>query len=206
MLIEFKNVNFNNMITYPDIEIEAEQVTFISGESGSGKSTLLKLINGVASPASGDITIEGKDILSWDTMDLRKKYLLAGQSVYLFDKTIRQNFEEFYRYRDLPAPADKEIQHYLSICCADFPLDSYCTHMSGGERQRVYIAICLSLKPEVLMLDEPTSALDSNTAGLLMQNLSSFCRNNHITLIVVSHDLTLPEQFADRVISLKGGD
>ena len=204
MLIEAKKVNFKNILNYPDIEIESEHVTFICGDSGSGKSTFLKLINGVVSPLSGNIIIEGKNISDLNTVELRKEYLLVSQSVYLFDKTIKKNYEEFYRYRDLPTPEDKAIQYYLTLCCADFSLDSYCPTMSGGERQRVYIAICLSFKPKVLMLDEPTSALDSHTANLLMQNINTFCRNNHITLIVVSHDISLADKFADKVITLEG--
>jgi ABC-type cobalamin/Fe3+-siderophores transport systems, ATPase components len=204
VLIEAKKVNFKNILNYPDIEIESEHVTFICGDSGSGKSTFLKLINGVVSPLSGNIIIEGKNISDLNTVELRKEYLLVSQSVYLFDKTIKKNYEEFYRYRDLPTPEDKAIQYYLTLCCADFSLDSYCPTMSGGERQRVYIAICLSFKPKVLMLDEPTSALDSHTANLLMQNINTFCRNNHITLIVVSHDISLADKFADKVITLEG--
>ena len=205
MLIQLKKVNFKNIIQYPDIEIEAEKVTFICGGSGSGKSTLLKLINGSASPTSGEIFIEDDNILNLDTIRLRKEFLLAGQSVYLFDKTIRENFEEFYKYRDLPAPSEKDMKFYLEICCADFPLDSLCTIMSGGERQRVYLAVCLSLSPKVLMLDEPSSALDSVTADLLMQNLTAYCKENHITLLVVSHDKSLADRFGDRIITMEGG-
>lgn len=204
-MIEAQNVNYKNIINYPDIKIESDCVTFLCGASGSGKSTFLRLINGAVTPSSGEIFIEGKNISSWDTIGLRQQYLLVGQVVYLFDKTIKQNFEEFYSYRDLPVPDEKEIHSYLSICCADFPLGSQCPTLSGGERQRVFIAICLSLKPKVLMLDEPTSALDTNTANLLMENITLHCKENHITLIVVSHDLSLANQFADRIITLERG-
>lgn len=204
MLIRLNGVNFKNIINYPDIEIEPESITFLSGGSGSGKSTLLKLINGIVSPESGTIRIEDRNILELDTVELRRRYLLVSQSVYLFDKTVKENFEEYYEYRELPTPDERKMKDYLSICCADFSLDSFCHSMSGGERQRVYLAICLSFKPKVLMLDEPTSALDLRTANVMMQNIVTFCRENHMTLIVVSHDLALAEKFADKIITLEG--
>ena len=205
MLIKANGVNFSNLIHYSNLEIEADNVTFICGGSGCGKSTLLKLFNGVVSPISGEIMINGVSIEDFDTVELRKELLLVSQSTYLFDKTIAENFEEFYQYRDLPAPDKQSIQSFLTLCCAEFPLDANCSSMSGGERQRVYIAICISLMPKVLMLDEPTSALDSQTAVCLMKNLTAYCKENHMTLIVVSHDKALADRFADKVIQLGGG-
>lgn len=205
MLIETKDLKFQDIISYPNLSIEAETVTFLCGESGSGKSTLLKLINGIVSPAEGTVLIEGIDIADLDTVELRREFLLVSQSVYLFDQTIRQNFEEYYKYRELAIPDDVEIKEFLQLCCADFSLDSYCPSLSGGERQRVFLAVCLSLKPRVLMLDEPTSALDSATAEQLMQNITAYCKHNQITLIVVSHDRSLAARYADKVIELKGG-
>lgn len=204
MLITANMVNYKNIIHYPYIEIESEQVTFICGDSGCGKSTLLKLLNGVVSPQMGEIMYNGKNIKDLDTVELRKNLLLVSQSIHLFDKTIAHNFIEFYSYRDLPAPTDEEIKSYLSICCADFPLDMHCTSMSGGERQRVYIAIYLSFMPKVLMLDEPTSALDTQNSITMMQNIISYCKEKSITMIAVSHDKSLSKQFADKVITLEG--
>ena len=94
---------------------------------------------------------------------------------------------------------------YLKLCAALFPLGADCAAMSGGERQRVFAAICLSLRPKALLLDEPTSALDDNTANTVMTNIKTFCRENNITLIVVSHNKALAETFADHVIALGGG-
>lgn len=204
MLITVNRVNFENIIHYPYIEIESEKVTFICGGSGCGKSTFLKLLNGVVSPQAGEIMYNGNNITDINTVELRKELLLVSQSVHLFDKTIAQNFVEFYNYRDLPGPTDEEIQSYLSLCCADFPIDTYCTTMSGGERLRVYIAIYLSFMPKVLMMDEPTSALDAQNAITMMQNITSFCKEKQITLIIVSHDKSLSKQFADKVITLEG--
>lgn len=204
-LFSINQVNYKDIIKYPDIDIFQNQTTFLCGESGCGKSTLLKLLNGVVSAGSGTITYKGKPVEEYDPTKLRREVLLVGQSVYLFDGTIRENFQEYYAYRDLSLISDEKIREYLKLCAADFPLTEPCKNMSGGERQRIYIAICMSLMPKVLMMDEPTSALDEKNSWIVMENIKEFCTRNGITLIVVSHNTRLAEAFADRTITFCGG-
>lgn len=202
-IIQTKHLSFGGFITYTDINIPSEQVTFITGESGSGKSTLLKLFNQTASKSSGDIFYNEKNIEDIHPLELRKKLLLLGQSTYLFDGSIRDNFVTYYKYLDLEIPSDEEIKKYMSIACCDFDLNLNTTLMSGGERHRVYIAIYLSLSPTVLMLDEPTAALDSENTFLVIQNIISFCKSKSITLIIVSHDAPLVTKFGENIITLE---
>jgi len=98
------------------------------------------------------------------------------------------------------------ITECLSVCRADFPLDSSCKNLSGGERQRVFLAIFLSMESDVLMLDEPTSALDAKTGKTVMSTICAFCRDQGRTLIVVSHDQALVDQFAENRILLSHKD
>lgn len=202
-LFLLKNLNFKNIILYPDIEISEGKTTFICGKSGCGKSTMLKLLNGAQAFDSGSLQYCGKEITEYDSIELRREVLLCGQSVYLFDGDIKENFKKFYEYRDLPAPDDSFMKKYLAVCSASFNLDTNCTTMSGGERQRIFIAICLSLKPKVFLLDEPTSALDENTSTELFKNVIRFCSENNITVIAISHSTSLTQQFADEIISLE---
>jgi len=197
---------FGGILEYPELEIKKRGVTFIKGASGAGKSTLLKLLNGSLSPDEGSILYNGKDILEMDTIDLRREVILIGQNVYLFDLTVRQNFHEYYSDIELPAPYDETIKKFLKLCHADFSLEESCVKMSGGERQRIYIAICISLMPKVILMDEPTSALDGNTSKVLMENLSEFTRQNDMAMIVVSHDPILAENYADHVITIERGN
>lgn len=204
-IIRTENLNFKNIIRYPDIAIDRGEATFIAGDSGSGKSTLLKLLNGTQSSLEGNIYYDGKNILDMDTIELRRKALLVSQSVFLFDKTIRENFEEFYSYRQETPPPGDCILEYLNLCKADFSLDANCSNMSGGERQRVYIAIYLSFHPEVLMLDEPTSALDTNTARGLFTNIKEYAKEKGMSLVAISHDRQIVEEFSDKTIYLQAG-
>ena len=201
-LFKLSGLRFKDFLSYPDIEIKAGKATFICGESGSGKSTLLKLLNGVLTPAAGSIFYNGKDLAEYDSIGLRREVLLVGQAVYLFDKDIKANFNEFYAFRGQEGISEAEMQRYLALCCFDLPLSSDCSVLSGGERARVFLAINLSLGARVLMLDEPTAALDDATAEQLLKNVSGYCAGAGMSLIVVSHDKTLADRYSDWKILL----
>ena len=202
-IISASQVVFQSMIRYPNIKIAKGKTTFIHGPSGCGKSTLLKLINGTTSPDSGEIFYKGNNIENIDTIDLRREILLVAQSVFLFTGTIEENFKKYYEYRDRDLPTKETMEKFLKICSAEFPLETRCETMSGGERQRVYIAIFLSFMPDVLMLDEPTSALDNTSSDIMMSNIKNFTKDNEMTTIVVSHYLTLAEKYGDEIIALE---
>lgn len=201
-ILETKDLCFSNMIIYKDIKIPKDEVTFITGESGSGKSTLLKLFNGTLTQSRGKIYYNGKDTEKLDTIALRKEILLISQNVFLFDASIKDNFVKFYEYRGQTIPSDDEINKFLNICCITFSLDKDCTTMSGGEKQRVYIAIYLSFGPKIIMLDEPTSALDNKNTFTVIENILLFCKKNSSTVVIVSHDKELTERFAGNNIAL----
>lgn len=201
--IKTSNLEFGNFITYPDILIPRHQVTFLCGASGCGKSSLLKLLNATVTPSKGDIFYQDRNIKEMDTITLRKEILLVSQAVYLFDESIEENFKRFYDYRDEAVISSVKMQEYLRICCVDFSLNTRCETMSGGEKQRVFMAIYLSFLPKVLMLDEPTSALDQATATVFLQNIKNFCREHQMTAVVISHDEKLTKLFADHVITLE---
>ncbi len=195
-------VSYMDIVRYPKMEIAEGVTTFITGQSGTGKSTLLKILNNTCS-ACGDILYRGEPIESYEPIALRREVLLAGQSPFLFDKTIRENFQEFHSYRDSAPPLDADISRYLQTCAVDFSPNADCSTLSGGERQRVFIAVCLSFSPSTLLLDEPTSALDERSSRLLMENITRHCNENAITLVVVSHNLMLCKNFAQSVIELR---
>ena len=202
-IISASQVVFQSMIRYPNIKIAKGKTTFIHGPSGCGKSTLLKLINGTISPDSGEIVFNGNNIDDIDTIKLRRDILLVSQSVFLFSGTIEENFKKYYEYRDQETPSKEHMEKFLQICRAEFPLETRCETMSGGERQRVYIAIFLSFMPEVLMLDEPTSALDNTSSDIIMSNIKNFSDDNDMTTIVVSHYLPLAQKYGDNIIALE---
>lgn len=203
-ILSVRNATYASVLRFPSIDIEQNRTTFIVGPSGSGKSALLRLLNATLPLSSGEIYYCGKNINQIDTIALRRQVLLAGQQIYLFSGTIEDNFRRYYEYLSLDPLAPKKMEEYLAICRVPFAPFAPCDNMSGGEKQRVYLAICLSLLPSVLMLDEPTSALDDEAARDVIGNMKHFCRENEITLLIVSHDKKLVALYADHIIELKG--
>ena len=190
-------------IRYDDLSIEGGKASFISGPSGSGKSTLLRLFNKTIAPTAGSVLYHGQNMDEIDSIVLRREVLLAGQSVFLFDSSVGDNFDAYCEARESAPLSSTEKENFLRLCCASFPLDASCVHLSGGERQRVFLAICLSFLPKVLMLDEPTSALDQETAERFMSQVLGFCRQRGMTVVAVSHDPALTARHAENVISLR---
>nr|WP_281683236.1 ABC transporter ATP-binding protein [Finegoldia magna] len=199
-ILRFENVKF--IKEYDDFSIDKNEVVFVVGKSGSGKSTLLKLINNTLQMKSGRIFYKDENILNIKPVELRKNIIMTSQENFLFDMTIRENFHEFYKLRDLEELTDEEIATFLRITNFDVDLNLNVEKLSGGEKQRVFLAIALSLNPEVLLLDEPTSALDNKTAFDMMKNIVDYCKHNDITLVVVSHARQLVDEFADKIIDL----
>ena len=199
-ILRFENVKF--IKEYDDFTINKNEIVFVVGKSGSGKSTLLKLINNTLQMKSGSIFYKDTNILNIKPVELRRNIMMTSQENFLFDMTIKENFHEFYKLRDLENLTDDEIVKFLKI--ADFGVDVNLDveKLSGGEKQRVFLAIALSMRPAVLLLDEPTSALDSNTAFNMMKNIVDYCKHNDITLVVVSHARNLVDEFADKTIDL----
>ena len=198
-ILRFENVKF--IKEYDDFSIDKNEVVFVVGKSGSGKSTLLKLINNTLQMKSGRIFYKDENILNIKPVELRRNIMISQEN-FLFDKTIKENFHEFYKLRDLENLTDDEIVKFLKIADFDVDINLDVEKLSGGEKQRVFLAIALSMRPAVLLLDEPTSALDSNTAFDMMKNIVDYCKHNDITLVVVSHARNLVDEFADKTIDL----
>lgn len=202
-IIEAKNLKFIENIVYPDIYIEKNKVTFITGESGCGKTTLLKIFNRTAPFTQGSVLFNGKDIKKYDPVNLRRKIILAGQYPFIFSESIKLAFTKIYGFRKEYPPSDEKISHFLSICNISLPLDYPCSNLSGGERQRVFLAAALSLNPEVILLDEPTSALDDDNGEAVISNICDFCKLKCITAVIVSHNKAFAEKYSDNIINLK---
>lgn len=197
-----ERLRFLSTISYPAIDIEEGRFTFITGESGCGKSSYLKILNRTIPVKDGLVEYKAKDINESDVLEYRKRVMLIPQEVFLFEESIEENFDTYYEMRGEKKLTKEEIIKYLRICCLEIPLTAQTSILSGGEKQRVFQAIYLSCKPEVILLDEPTAALDEATANELLSNVKDFCKDNSITAICVSHNEELTRKFADTQIKL----
>lgn len=203
IMIQLLNLCFEQSIKYPDTSFETDKVNFIVGRSGSGKSLLLGLLNKTVEASSGSIYLEGAE--AWgDILEYRKQVQLVGQNVYLFKGTIRDNFQCYCCYRDVAPPLEKEMRKFLRLCLADFNLDHDCADLSGGEKQRVYLAIQLFFTTNILLLDEPTAALDNVTGEAVLGNIIEYCKEQSFLLLVVCHDQKLVERYAESIYTTSG--
>ena len=196
-------LQFADFLSFPDIAIPEHALTFLTGKSGSGKSTYLKLLNATALPSRGAISYRGKAISEWPVIPYRREVMLVPQRDFLYDGTVRENFERFYEMRDAPVPSDAKIQEALSICCSECSPDSSCTPLSGGEKQRVFLALFLSCQSPVLLLDEPTSALDEQTARRFFTRLKAYLAAHDMTVVCVCHSPELVREFQDHEVRLE---
>lgn len=200
-LFEVRGIKFNNLI-YKDIAIEEKKITFIKGRSGGGKTILFRFLNKTNTPDFGDIFYRGKNLKELNSLELRKKVLLINQHPYLFKGSILENFKIFYEYAEKKSLSEKEIKNFLNLCCLNIELEKNIQTLSGGEKQRVFLAINLSFDTEVFLLDEITSALDSKTSKELMKNLIDYFKENQKTAVFISHSEEIIRNFAEDIIEI----
>ncbi|KAI5443185.1 ABC transporter B family member 15 [Lathyrus oleraceus] len=201
--IEFLDVHFayparpNVMIFQGfSIKIDAGKSTALVGESGSGKSTIIGLIERFYDPFEGMVTIDGRDIKSYNLRSLRKHIALVSQEPTLFGGTIRDNIA--YGAYDDKVDESEIIEAAKAANAHDFISslkDGYETlcgdrgvQLSGGQKQRIAIARAILKNPEVLLLDEATSALDSQSEKLVQDALERVMVGR--TSVVVAHRLS----------------
>jgi putative ABC transport system ATP-binding protein len=192
-----------------DFEIPAGQFVAIMGASGSGKSTLLGLLAGLDSPTKGSIVLDGVDITRLEEDQMAKvrgqKLGFVFQSYQLIPTLTAE--ENVLLPAELTGKANGGIgraRDLLTRVGLKDRLDHYPVQLSGGEQQRVALARAFMVKPPILMADEPTGNLDSANGQQVLDLLISLNREEHTTLVLVTHDRDLATH-ADRIITLKDG-
>ncbi|KAI5443169.1 ABC transporter B family member 15 [Lathyrus oleraceus] len=178
------------------IKIDAGKSTALVGESGSGKSTIIGLIERFYDPFKGTVTIDGRDIKSYNLRSLRKHIALVSQEPTLFGGTIRENIA--YGAYDDKVNESEIIEAAKAANAHDFisslkdGYETWCgdrgVQLSGGQKQRIAIARAILKNPEVLLLDEATSALDSQSEKLVQDALERVMVGR--TSVVVAHRLS----------------
>ena len=209
--IEFQGVTFGYEPDKPvlrdvSLRLEAGKKYALVGASGSGKSTLLNLLMGGCDGYQGSLTVDGKELREIDPDSLYDLESLIGQSVFLFDDTVRRNITMF---RDFPQEAvDSAVERSgLAPVIAQKGADYRCGEggqgLSGGERQRVSIARALLRGTPVLLLDEATASLDNETAFAVTQAILDL---TGLTRLIVTHrlDRALLERY-DGIFVLRDG-
>lgn len=187
-----------------DLQIKKGEFVSLIGHSGCGKSTLLNMVAGLDLPSDGVVTLEGQRITKPgpDRMVVFQNYSLLPW------RTVRENIALAVNatMKDLPAGERRAIvEQHIDMVGLRPHADKPPEMLSGGQKQRVAIARALAIRPKLLLLDEPFGALDALTRGNLQEQLMRICEENHVTAIMVTHDVDEAVLLSDRIVMLTNG-
>ena len=193
-------------LTIPDGEIYG-----IIGMSGAGKSTLVRCINMLERPTLGEVLIDGKSMTELSQRELREKrrditMIFQGFNLLMQRNCLKNVCFPLELAGVKKAEAEKRAAELLELVGLGDKFKSYPAQLSGGQQQRVAIARALATHPKILLCDEATSALDPQTT----QSILSLIRDIHdrlgITVIIITHQMSVVEQICTRVAILDGGE
>jgi phosphonate transport system ATP-binding protein len=201
-----------------DLKVEKGQVMALIGPSGAGKSTLIRCVNRLENPTSGEIWINGENIVKMRSGKLRRARRNMGmifQEYALVERlTVMENvlsgrlgYVGFWRsfLRKFPQSDINAAFGLLEKVGLDTMVNKRADELSGGQRQRVGIARALVQKPDILLVDEPTASLDPKTSRQIMRLITELCEENQLAAIINIHDVALAQMYAERIVGLREG-
>ncbi|MGN0998218.1 MAG: methionine ABC transporter ATP-binding protein [Faecousia sp.] len=202
----------NQVAALQDVSLSVQEgeIFGIIGLSGAGKSTLVRCINLLERPEEGKVLFHGKDLMGLREKQLRQQrrnISMIFQSFNLLDqRTALDNICFPLELSGVPRKeARKKALELLDTVGLPDKAGAYPVQLSGGQKQRIAIARALASNPEVLLCDEATSALDPKTTKSILQLLQQINRDRGITVIIITHDMSVIEQICHRVAILDSG-
>lgn len=195
-----------------DLTIKQGELVAIIGKSGSGKSTLLNMIGGLDKPTAGRIYVDGNDLFAMDEKQLVEYrrgtvgfvWQNSGQNLFPYLTALQNVMAPLYFEKMDDKDRRARAMELLKRTGIDHKAESYPSQMSGGEQQRVAIAVALANNPKVLLADEPTGAVDSRTSNMIQDLFRKLNEETGLTIIIVTHDISLANKVS-RVIMVSDG-
>jgi osmoprotectant transport system ATP-binding protein len=215
-LIEFRDVAYHindipvrNIVSGISLAIPQGETLVLLGRSGSGKTTLLKLINGMILPSLGEVLVQARATVEWDSVRLRRGIGYVIQDAGLFPHfTVAENVALVPTLEKWDAPRTvarvHEMLHLVGLEPGEYAKRRP-RELSGGQRQRVGVARALAADPPILLMDEPFGALDPVTRAELQREFRSLVRRLGKTIVFVTHDLREALLLASRIVLLEAG-
>lgn len=195
-----------------DLEVKKGEMTAIIGKSGSGKSTLLNMIGGLETPTAGKLFINGQDLSSLTEKEM-VKYRKSTVG-FVWQKSSRNLFPYMTVVENVEVPMyfakgkEKQRRERARMLLDQVGMlshaDKFPSQLSGGEQQRVAIAVALANEPAILLADEPTGAVDTKTSDQIYGLFRELNRNLGLTILIVTHDISLANK-VNRVIMISDG-
>ncbi|KMY55588.1 peptide ABC transporter ATP-binding protein [Bacillus sp. FJAT-27231] len=204
-----KSFGSAEVLKHINVEIYKQEVVCIIGPSGSGKSTFLRCLNRLEEPSTGEVWIDGKNIMDKqeNINTIRQNVGMVFQHFNLFPhKTALENITlallKIKKYTK--AEAEQRGMKLLEKVGLSAKANQHSHSLSGGQQQRVAIARALAMEPQVMLFDEPTSALDPEMVGEVLQVMKDLAREG-MTMVIVTHEMGFAKEVADRILFMDGG-
>lgn len=217
-MIEFKQVSKTfatasgqvDAVKNVDLTINAGEVYGIVGFSGAGKSTLVRMLNGLETPTSGEVIINGKridNLKGKELRDQRKKIGIIFQHFnLLWSRTVLENIEFPLELIGVAKEErHKKAKHLADLFGLGERINAYPSQLSGGQKQRVGIARALATDPDILISDEATSALDPQTTDEVLDLLDEINEKLNLTIVIITHEMHVIRRLADKVAVMENG-
>ncbi len=211
-LIKIKDVHksFDHLEVLKGVsfEVNKNDVVCLIGASGSGKSTMLRCLNLLEVADSGEIIVDGQDILhTKDINAYRAKVGMVFQQFNLFNNmTVLKNcmLAQQKVLKRNAADAQEKALYFLKKVGMDSFAHANVNTLSGGQKQRVAIARALCMDPEILLFDEPTSALDPEMVGEVLDVMKSLAQEG-LTMVIVTHEMSFAKDVSTKVVFMANG-
>ena len=204
--LSFSYSKNNNVIDDVSFSLKEGQINVLLGPNGIGKSTILKCLNGILKPKEGEIEILNRKIKEYKGKQLAKTIAYVEQSPHIDNlnvyETILLGRTPYITFA--PTKEDKEIVNKVirEIGLEDL-LHRNISSLSGGERQKVMIALALASNSRILLLDEPTANLDIKNALMIMNLIKSLTKKENLTVLISMHDISLAYHYGDYFLCMK---
>jgi iron complex transport system ATP-binding protein len=208
-------VGYGERVAVDGVSLRAVQgeVTAIIGPNGAGKSTLLRALNGALNPSGGEVLLDGKPLRSFARRTIGRRIAVVAQEAELRFPVTVMEFVLGGRYAWKSTSAwGWETERDVTVAqevLRETELEDFSarlmSELSGGERQRAVLARALATEAGILLLDEPTANLDLAHQAALLQLVRARCDHSGASAVVVTHDINLASEFADRVLLLIRG-
>lgn len=193
-----------------ELRVERGELLAIVGSSGSGKSTFLNMLGGLDRPSAGQLRVDGKDLFKMTERELVEyKQRTVG---FVWQNNARNLLPYLSAWQNVQMPMlfcsgaekKKRALELLEMVGMSARKNSRLSQLSGGEQQRIAIAVALANQPKLLLADEPTGSVDAKTGAYILDMLKEINRSTGLTVVIVTHDQALASK-ADRTVAIRDG-
>ncbi len=216
IMLSIQNISINygdsRILRDVSFSLESGEIVAILGANGAGKTTLLRALNNTLPIADGEILLDKKSIADYSRREIAQKIaVVAQENETKFPITVLEFIlaGRFAHGNSFGWETENDLRiafDCLQLCDLGEYEKRLMNELSGGERQRVLLARAFATNARILLLDEPTNNLDLSHQALLLKLISERCQTCESSAIVITHDLNLASEFADKILLLKNGE